>query len=185
MVTLLEVLMRRYPGIFSYPVPVHEDAVAGACGLTVPQLRQLLYRTSLEHVIKYIPGDRCDVVFLHHNRLMPGNVDLQKDKYAFLLENARRRADAMTEYASEADLCRSRWLLRYFGQEESSDCGTCDVCRAARHPGPDPGSRIRNWWASHPGATLEEFRACCADPSSGMPPDAVARYRRMLDAGEL
>ena len=181
MVTLLEVLMRRYPGIFSYPVPVREDAVAAACGLTVPQLRQLLYRTSLEHVIKYIPGDRCDVVFLHHNRLMPGNVDLQKDKYGFLLENARRRADAMTEYAAETDRCRSRWLLRYFGQEESSDCGTCDVCRASR----DAGSRIRAWWASRPGATLEQFRACCADPSSGMPPDAVERYRRMLDAGEL
>ena len=179
MVTLLEVLMRRYPGIFSYPVPVHEDAVAGACGLTVPQLRQLLYRTSLEHVIKYIPGDRCDVVFLHHNRLMPGNVDLQKDKYAFLLDNARRRADAMTEYASEADLCRSRWLLRYFGQEQSTDCGTCDVCRAGRD------DLVRQWWAEHPGATLQEFRACCADPSAGMPPDAVARYRRMLDAGEL
>ena len=182
MVTLLEVLMRRYPGIFSYPVPVREDAVAGACGLTVPQLRQLLYRTSLEHVIKYIPGDRCDVVVLHHNRLMPGNVDLQKDKYAFLLENARRRADAMVEYASGTDVCRSRWLLQYFGQEESSDCGTCDVCRAS---GPDPGSRIRAWWAEHPGATLEEFRAACADPSAGLPPDAIARYRRMLDAGEL
>jgi ATP-dependent DNA helicase RecQ len=185
MVTLLEELMRRYPGIFSYPVPVREDAVAAACGLSVPQLRQLLYRTSLEHVIKYIPGDRCDVVFLHHNRLMPGNVDLQKDKYAFLLENARRRADAMVEYASEAGLCRSRWLLQYFGQEESADCGSCDVCRASRVSGPDPDSLVRKWWAEHPGATLQDFRACCADPSAGMPPDAVARYRRMLDAGEL
>ncbi len=185
MVTLLEELMRRYPGIFSYPVPVREDAVAAACGLSVPQLRQLLYRTSLEHVIKYIPGDRCDVVFLHHNRLMPGNVDLQKDKYAFLLENARRRADAMVEYASEAGLCRSRWLLQYFGQEESADCGSCDVCRASRVSGPDPDSLVRKWWAEHPGATLQDFRACCADPSAGMPPDAVSRYRRMLDAGEL
>ena len=185
MVTLLEALMRRYPGIFSYPVPVREDAVAAACGLSAPQLRQLLYRTSLEHVIKYIPGDRCDVVFLHHNRLVPGNVDLQKDKYAFLLENARRRADAMVEYASESGLCRSRWLLHYFGQEESSDCGTCDVCRVSRVSGPDPDSLVRKWWAEHPGASLQDFRACCADPSSGMPPDAVARYRRMLDAGEL
>ena len=132
MVTLLEVLMRRYPGIFSYPVPIREEPVAAACGLSVPQLRQLLYRTSLEHVIKYIPGDRCSVVFLHHDRLMPGNVDLQKDKYAFLLDNARARAEAMVEYVSEGTECRSRWLLRYFGQEESADCGVCDVCRAAR-----------------------------------------------------
>ena len=132
MVTLLEVLMRRYSGIFSYPVPIREEPVAAACGLSVPQLRQLLYRTSLEHVIKYIPGDRCSVVFLHHDRLMPGNVDLQKDKYAFLQDNARARAEAMVEYVSEGTECRSRWLLRYFGQEESADCGSCDVCRAAR-----------------------------------------------------
>ena len=145
MVSLLEVLMRRYSGIFSWPVPIREEPVAAACGLTVPQLRQLLYRTSLEHVIKYIPGDRCSVVFLHHNRLMPGNVDLQKEKYNFLLDNARARSDAMVEYASGTEECRSRWLLRYFGQEESEDCGTCDVCRARRSaPAPDsPAERRR------------------------------------------
>lgn len=173
--------MRRYAGIFSYPVPVREDALSSACGVDVPQLRQLLYRLSLEHVIRYIPGERCSVVFLHHNRLMPGNVDLQKEKYAFLLENARRRADAMAEYASQTELCRSRWLLRYFGQEASPDCGTCDVCRRLKNA----DSVVRAWWAEHPGASLQEFRASCADPAGGMPPDAMARYRRMLDAGEL
>ena len=132
MVTLLEVLMRRYSGIFSWPVPIREEPVAAACGLTVPQLRQLLYRTALEHVIKYIPGDRCSVVILHHNRLMPGNVDLQKEKYNFLYENARARSEAMVEYASGTEECRSRWLLRYFGQEETEDCGSCDVCRSRR-----------------------------------------------------
>ncbi len=145
MVSLLEVLMRRYSGIFSWPVPIREEPVAAALGMTVPQLRQLLYRTSLEHVIKYIPGDRCGVVFLHHNRLMPGNVDLQKEKYNFLLENARARSDAMVEYASGTEECRSRWLLRYFGQEETEDCGSCDVCRARRSgPAPDsPAERRR------------------------------------------
>ncbi|MBO7077409.1 MAG: RecQ family ATP-dependent DNA helicase [Bacteroidales bacterium] len=145
MVSLLEVLMRRYSGIFSWPVPIREEPVAAALGMTVPQLRQLLYRTSLEHVIKYIPGDRCSVVFLHHNRLMPGNVDLQKEKYNFLLENARARSDAMVEYASGTEECRSRWLLCYFGQEETEDCGSCDVCRARRSgPAPDsPAERRR------------------------------------------
>ncbi len=145
MVSLLEVLMRRYSGIFSWPVPIREEPVAAALGMTIPQLRQLLYRTSLEHVIKYIPGDRCSVVFLHHNRLMPGNVDLQKEKYYFLLENARARSDAMVEYASCTEECRSRWLLRYFGQEETENCGSCDVCRARRSgPAPDsPAERRR------------------------------------------
>ena len=185
MVTLLEVLMRRYTGIFSHLVPIREEEVAAACGLAVPTFRQLLYRTALEHVVKYVPGERCSVIFLHHNRLMPGNVDLQKAKYDFLLENARARADAMAEYASGEGECRSRWLLRYFGQEESEPCGTCDVCRARRTAGPDGAALVRAWWAAHPGAALPAFRAACADPSSGLPPDAVSLYRRMLDEGTL
>ncbi|MCR5350930.1 MAG: RecQ family ATP-dependent DNA helicase [Bacteroidales bacterium] len=190
MVSLLETLMRRYSGIFSYPVPIREDAVATACGLSVPQLRQLLYRTSLEHVIKYIPGDRCSVIYLHHDRLMPGNVDLQKEKYTFLSDNARARADAMVEYVSETDECRSHWLLRYFGQEESADCGNCDLCRSARRgaaapAAPDPAEAVRTWWAAHPGASLQEFRAACADPSTALSPDAMALYRRLLNDGDL
>ena len=189
MVNLLEVLMRRYTGIFSYVVPIREEEVAAACGLAVPVFRQLLYRTALEHVIKYVPGERCSVVYLHHNRLMPGNVDLQKGKYDFLLENARARMDAVTEYATEEGECRSHWLLRYFGQEESDACGTCDVCRSLRSSLSSAGltgvSLVRAWWAAHPGASLQEFRAWCADPGSGAPPDAVALYRRLLDEGEL
>ena len=26
--------------------------------------------------------------------------------------------------------CRSRQLLSYFGEEDSHDCGCCDVCKA-------------------------------------------------------
>ena len=181
---LLEVLMRRHAGIFSRPVPIREADAAAACGLSVPQLRQSLYRLSVEHVIRYIPGDRCSVIFLHHGRLMPGNVDLRKDRYAFLADNARARSDAMAGYAEETDLCRQRRLLRYFGQEDSADCGVCDVCRARRGRA---GAReaVKRYFAEHPGATLQDFNAWCRDPGSGMPPDAAALCRQLMDEGEL
>ncbi|MBR5924091.1 MAG: ATP-dependent DNA helicase RecQ, partial [Bacteroidales bacterium] len=51
MVPLLELLMRNYTGIFSYPVSIAEDYVAATVGVSVPDLRQLLYRLSLEQVI--------------------------------------------------------------------------------------------------------------------------------------
>ena len=31
-------------------------------------------------------------------------------------------------YAKNYDICRSRQLLRYFGEERSTDCDICDVC---------------------------------------------------------
>ena len=133
MAPLLEVLMRRYTGIFSYPIPIDEDYVAGYIGVQVPQLRQLLYKLSLEHIIRYVPADHATVLFLHHDRLRPKNVNLDPKRYEFLKNSSLGRIEKMIEYISEEDTCRSRYLLEYFGQTESDDCGTCDVCRSSRN----------------------------------------------------
>ena len=132
MVQLLEVLMRKYTGVFSFPVPVDEDYLAGLLDVQVPVLRQLLYKLSLEHVIRYIPCDRATVLFLHHERLRPKNVNLDPQRYEFLKNSAMDRMQKMIDYISQEDTCRSSYLLEYFGQPESADCGTCDVCRSAR-----------------------------------------------------
>ncbi len=129
---LLETLMRRYTGLFSWPVPIDEDFVASKTGVTVPLLRQLLYRLSLEHVIKYIPGDQATVLFLHHERLRPKNLNLDPDRYEFLKQSHHERMQKMIDYVSEESVCRSSYLLEYFGQAESEACGTCDVCRASK-----------------------------------------------------
>lgn len=132
MVSLLEILMRRYTGIFSYPVPVDEDYMAGHIGVSVPVLRQLLYRLSLEHLIRYIPCDHATVLYLHHDRLRPKNVNLDPGRYSFLKESAGVRIQKMIDFINEEDVCRSSYLLEYFGQNETKDCGTCDICRSGR-----------------------------------------------------
>ena len=128
---LLEILMRKYTGIFSYAVPIDEDYMASCVRVTVPQLRQLLYKLSLEHVIRYIPNDHATVLFLHHERLRPKNLNLDPERYRFLKDSAHVRTQKMMDYVMEDEVCRSAYLLDYFGQEDSADCGTCDICRSA------------------------------------------------------
>lgn len=178
MVELLEILMRRYSGIFSFPVAIDEEYVAMSMKITVPALRQLLYRLSLEHVIRYIPADNSTVICLHHGRLMPGNVDLQPEKYDFLKNTAESRVKAMTEYVSETDECRSRYLLRYFGQSETKDCGCCDICRSKSERWQ---SAIGSFLADNPDAGFEEVKAFIDNPENGLGPEAIEIYRRLLD----
>ena len=178
---LLEALMRGYPGIFSFAVGVDERSLAAGLGVGIPRLRQLLYGLSVEHVIKYIPSSSGPVINLHHNRLMPGNLDLKKDLYEFLKRNARERSEAVREYALQTELCRSRYLLAYFGQSESGDCGHCDLCLERKQL----KKKLLAFAQTHPGFSLDDLKAWCDDPANGMSREAISLYRRMLDEGEI
>ena len=182
MIPLLEALMRGYPGIMSYSVPVDEESLCKACDATVPWLHQLLYQLSLERVINYIPAERSSLVYLHHDRMVPGNLDLMPARYAFLRGTAEERLKAMEAYLEDDTTCRSRALLRYFGQEESEDCGCCDVCRA-RGAAARTRSALRAFVAAHPGCKTADIKRFCDNPENGMPQNAVEIYRSLLDEG--
>ncbi len=192
MATVLEILMRSYTGIFSFVQPIDEEYVSNRCGMTVSQLRQTFYHLALEHVINYVPADHSDVVFLHHDRLRPGNVALMPSRYEMLKKCARDRSKAMLEYASETTECRSRYLLRYFGQTESADCGSCDVCRARRTavPARDLRQMTRRKlteYINEKGGeyTIEEIVAEFGNPSKNYSPDFLDILRQLIDNGDV
>ena len=129
MLSVLDILMRSYTGIFSWAVSIDEEFIATKCSITVPSLRQLLYKLSVDHVIRYIPADKATVFTLHNNHLQPKNVNLMPKLYNKLRDSDGERMDAMLGYVQEEDECRARYVLRYLGQTETDDCGTCDICR--------------------------------------------------------
>lgn len=189
MISLLEVLMRKYTGLFSYPVPIDEDYVASQIGVPVPMLRQLLYKLSLEHVIRYVPADHATVIFLHHDRLRPKNVNLDPKRYGMLKDSFLERIQKMIDYISEETVCRSRYLLEYFGQTESEDCGTCDVCRAkpkaARSE--DPAALISSFINGEMSGiyAIDDVLRRFSSPGQLAPEDCVAILRRLIDEGKV
>ena len=191
MADLLELLMRTYTGIFNYVQPIDEEYLSRRLSTTVPQLRQLLYRLALEHVINYVPADHSDVVFLRHGRLEPGNIDLKPKLYRMLKDNCHTRSQSMIEYVSEETECRSRFLLRYFGQEDTEDCGTCDVCRARKARECDrEGLREKTRMALIEYADLsgghysvQDVVARFSNPAAGFSPDYLDILRELIDKG--
>ena len=194
MVEVLDCLMRKYEGLFSFAVPIEEEYVADRCGITEVQLRKLLYRMSIAHIINYIPGDRADVVFLHGEHLAEGNVKLSPQRYRMLKDSARARMTEMIEYVNEEDECRSRFLLRYFGQDESADCGKCDICRAGRRKTADAAvdaERTRQALISFINEkcggvySLKQINAEFGNPSASWSPDFLSILRELIDEGDV
>ena len=188
MTSVLEVLMRRYTGLFSYPVPIDEDYVASKVGLPVPMFRQLLYRMSLEHVIKYIPSDHATVLFLHHERLRPKNVHLDPERYDLLKNASLGRMQKMIDFVSEEDVCRSAYLLKYFGQEESADCGNCDICRSAKSKTAgheDTAAQLKYFIDEEKAGrySIDDVTVRFASAADSFSDDLIAVLRRLIDEG--
>ena len=178
---LLETLMRLYSGIFSFPVPIDEEAVAARCGVNTATLRQLLYQLSINHIIRYIPSDHATVLLIHHGRLEPGNVQLSPQRYKMLRSTFRERVQTMTDYVQEEDECRSQFLLRYFGQAESAPCGKCDLCRSGAAKPKDLAQRLREWVLSRGEYTLQQVRS-----SFGIGDDSYLEVlRELIDREEI
>lgn len=187
MAAVIEMLMRKYTGVFSYPVSVDEDYLASVSGVSVPQLRRMLYLLSVEHIVKYIPCDHTSVIYLRENRLHPKDVKLSPERYARLRDASRNRIEKMISYIKEEDTCRSRYLLEYFGQEESEDCGTCDVCRAASSRSSDTRKALASYIIGEKDGdyTLNDISVKFGSPSSETGGDYIGELRDMIDRGEV
>jgi ATP-dependent DNA helicase RecQ len=195
MADLLDALMRRYTGIFSFVQPIDEESISRHLGVTVPALRQLLYRLSLEHVINYVPADHSDVVFLHHDRRRPGDLALSPEKYSMLRRRYRERTEAMKNYIEESEECRPRFLLRYFGQENTADCGTCDVCRAKPSELGVPNATLKQVTRQRLIAfvnteksgeyALQDIMLEFGNPARGYSPDFLDILRLLIDEGTV
>ena len=86
----------------------------------------------------YTEEKQYPVLYLQHDRLRPKNVNLDPERYDLLKGSCETRMQKMIDYVQEEDICRSSYLLEYFGQAESKACGTCDICRSE-----DSLSRLR------------------------------------------
>jgi ATP-dependent DNA helicase RecQ len=62
------------------------------------------------------------------------------DELAFLGQQATARLERLLAYAENISMCRSLQLRRYFGEETSEPCGTCDVCKGRHDREPSSGS---------------------------------------------
>jgi ATP-dependent DNA helicase RecQ len=128
----------------------------------------------------YIDGKRQEI--LHHERLRPKNVNLDPDRYSLLKNSALERMQKMIDYVNEDDTCRSSYLLDYFGQEESDDCGTCDICRSSGKVKKQIKSYIID--EMNGSYTLEDITRRYGSATSDSP-DYQRVLRQMIDDGTV
>lgn len=125
---LLRILLRSYTGLFTDYAYISEDNLSTRSGLSKQQIYETLLSLSRQHILHYIPAKKTPYIIYTRERQETERVNLSKEVYEDRKESYVQRINAMIEYAESENRCRSRMLLRYFGEKNEHNCGLCDVC---------------------------------------------------------
>ena len=132
---VITALLRNYGGLFTDYNYIDESFIAQQCGLQSQQVYLILKNLSQRHILHFIPQKKTPYIRYaqrredkEHIQLMPVIYEERKAQFA-------ERIHAMIAYATNDSVCRSRQLLRYFGEYNDHDCRQCDVCLSHRQEG--------------------------------------------------
>ncbi len=125
---VIAALLRSYGGLFSDYRFIEEALIAQVSGLSQQQTYLTLKALSHRNILHFIPQRKTPYITYTRDRVDGEEVALPAHVYDDRLAQYICRVDAMLEYATNDNVCRSRMLLRYFDETDSTDCGVCDVC---------------------------------------------------------
>ena len=123
-------LLRNYGGLFSDFCYIDESLISCQTGIDRNQVYDILKELNRRHILRFIPRKAIPHVRYVQRREASERLVFGKDVYDDRKSEYVERINAITQYAENDDVCRSRQLLKYFGEERSADCGQCDVCLA-------------------------------------------------------
>lgn len=126
-------VLRIYTALFSRLTPIDEEYIARVTMDSVMGVKEKLKQLSQLKIIKYIPKVRTPLIIMNTERLVESNLYISQKRYEERKGMFQKRIESIISFVKNDDVCRSRQLIEYFGQEATKDCGVCDVCIKQRN----------------------------------------------------
>lgn len=124
----VKLLLRSYAGVFTQYVKIDEQTLAPRADMSVEEVCAHLSTLHKAGVLSYQPQNEIPLIVFLQDRQPEKYIFFDPAIYEVQKAKALERVEAVRGYVTTKDVCRSRLLLRYFGETESPACGACDVC---------------------------------------------------------
>ena len=141
---IITALLRNYGGLFTDYNYIDESFIASQTQLEPHQVYMTLKGLSQRHILHFIPQKKTPYIRYTQRREDMEHIMLPPAVYEERKKQYEERIHAIIKYATNDQVCRSRQLLRYFGEYDSHDCHLCDVCLAHRPEGKVTEARFTN-----------------------------------------
>jgi ATP-dependent DNA helicase RecQ len=131
----IKMLLRSYTGLFTEYATINEADLAKKMGTNTGTIYQALQKLGKAGIIHYIPRRKTPLISYSQSREESRHLRLPSEVYADRKQRYRDQVESVIEYGSSVHICRSRFLLNYFGQKKSENCNVCDVCLSRKKTG--------------------------------------------------
>ncbi|WP_341834482.1 ATP-dependent DNA helicase RecQ [Chitinophaga pollutisoli] len=125
---LIKSMLRTYQGILDFAVPVFEKQMARILRCTEDEIIDNLQQLHRQAVIRYYPRKDSPQLSFLQERPRAQQLRIDMERLAQRKKVMEAKINAITRYTQNADECRTRQLVRYFGEKDAEKCGVCDVC---------------------------------------------------------
>ncbi|AEV31433.1 ATP-dependent DNA helicase, RecQ family [Owenweeksia hongkongensis DSM 17368] len=129
---LIKSLTRSYGGLETEYASIQESVIAGRLKSTERNVREALQYLKTKGIIDYIPNKGDSEITINKPRQVTKHLSISNENLKDRFKDKKQRIDAIEDFVSDSETCRSVKLLKYFGEKSTQDCGHCDVCRAKK-----------------------------------------------------
>jgi len=125
----IKLLLRSYSGLFTQFVSIDESSLSNKTKINIDQIYKYLNRLNSLKILKYIPRKKSPLIIYTEERLAEKSLFISTENYKTIKERYIFRINAILDYVTGFNKCRSQLLLSYFGEQNVYRCGKCDVCK--------------------------------------------------------
>jgi len=132
---IIQIILRSYTGLFADYAYIDETMIATRAGTTQQEVYDRLTTLSKQQILHYVPRKKVPQITFTRPREEPKYVVIPRFAYEDRKRKDEKRMEKVIAYLSEEHHCRTRLLLHYFGEKDTKDCKTCDICQKKMQAG--------------------------------------------------
>lgn len=125
---IIQTILRTYGGITDHETKINLLLISKKTGQPEKNIKQILKQLQDDGIAEYkYASSDMEITFL-----VPREDDRTINPFAHKIKDfnavKQQNLEAMLDYINNTKLCRSNFILKYFGEKVKDKCGTCDIC---------------------------------------------------------
>lgn len=129
----IKTLLRSYNNLFNNLIVISEKEIGEQLNKSTDDVKKMLFKLKQLEVIEYQEKNNLSELIFLQARQDLNQLQLNKEKWKERKAYEKTKLESISKYITKKDLCRSQFLLHYFGEKGSIRCGICDVCIRKRN----------------------------------------------------